>query len=93
MQLKERQNERKDEEEDVCSYCISLREREDEEILSRKPWITLFGKFALEEAMSLSQSRRLISISLGRLHIQILVCLVFLHTLQTNTRTSSPSIQ
>jgi len=40
--------EREDEEEDVSSYYLSLRKRDDTEIWNRKHWITLLGKLAFE---------------------------------------------
>ena len=43
-----------DKEEDVGSYCMTLRKEEDTLIWRRKLWIALCGELALKEALDLS---------------------------------------
>jgi hypothetical protein len=52
--LKERWKGWEDEEEDVNSYCMTLRKREDPGNLQTKNYIALSGELALEEAVDLS---------------------------------------
>jgi hypothetical protein len=48
---------KQDEEEDVNSYWMNLRNREDNEIWKRKHWIALSGVLALEKATGVSPAR------------------------------------
>jgi hypothetical protein len=48
---------RKGDEEDVSSYCMALRKREDTGTWKRKQQIAISGELDLKEVMDLSQGR------------------------------------